>query len=238
MTKKLRRAREILYSTTPYQLWGKGDVIEFSELCDDRLSSIYRGLDPKVYRRVSGKSNVSEIMAEYPDADDKKMNCLFVKRYNGETIRRYPWTDRITKKVSSKDAKIKNMLRHPASHQVRAFKVEAIKFFGAVCYQCGSKSDILEVDHMFPPMTNVIGSWLDERGFPETVNRGNGIAFLNECEERDWQKYHAEKCTFQLLCPQCNSKKSDNITISGMTLAALMDELFSVPKHSIYKRYE
>jgi len=91
---------------------------------------------------------------------------------------------------------------------------------------------------MFPPMTYLIGSWLDENGFPETTNRGKGTAFLNEKDEQQWQKYHSEKCTLQLLCPQCNSKKSSNITVTGMTLASLMGELFSVPDHSIYRRYE
>jgi len=239
LKRNLDRAREILYSTKPYKLWCEEDVSEFSALCRDDLIAIYRGLDPKTYGRSVGKNTFSDVMEEYPDITDDKMNCLFVKKVNGEVVRRYRWKDIISGKVSNQDAKIKKLLRETISHQKLAFKQESIEGFGPVCYQCGCTTDDLHVDHMFPPLSHLIGSWLDENGPPRTQSseHGGGCVFSIDDEERSWQIYHAEKCTLQMLCSQCNVRKSDNITIAGMTLSALLEELFSVPKNHTYKRY-
>lgn len=240
MKDKLGRAKAIIYRNKPYKLWSDSDVSEFSDLCGDDLVSIYRGLDPKVYARSEGKTNVAEILQEYPDVDDKRMNCLFVKKVGGEIERRYKWKGIITGKIANKESRIKKMMRDTVSHQLRAFKQESIQGFGSTCYQCGCETNDLHVDHMFPPISHMIGSWIDENGFPETKESvlGGGCVFAHEDDERSWQENHAEICTLQMLCSQCNIRKSDKITITGMTLSALMQDLFSVPSASIYKRYE
>jgi hypothetical protein len=242
-TKKqlLSKAREIIWRYDAHELWNDDDLKSFSDLTGEPLSGAYRSGDPSVYpelRDCKDRASRAEASNQRP-IPDEKMNCLFVLHLDGTAEPRYKWTNKVTRSNDTHDKMIKELLRKTISHQIRSYRENIEENIGMVCFSCGCKSGDFHVDHTYPPFRHIVFEWLDEHGAVETIKGHNGRIFANECDERSWQEYHAERALLQMLCGKCNIRKSDNITITGISLSTLASGsgCFSVPENEVYKRY-
>jgi len=239
---KIERAREIIDTYGLYQKFSDEHVYEMSTLTGVDLENICRIRNTK-----TGK-------------DDR----FLVVRLRGEPENYvgFSWSKRIKGKHGDKSHRLREVLRNTVWHHLSDFKENSEQ---QECFFCGSSSDDLHVDHCWPTFDWIVKEWIERNNYPELVKSktGCGHVFLNEEEEKSWQKHHYNSSSFQILCSKCNIRKSDNDSlvmgalwiisqisrmgvqsypVGGMA-ESLIDALLGIgsqlePVGPIYRRYE
>lgn len=193
---KLERARKIIDCYGLSERFSKDHVEEIGVLTGTSLENICRVKNPK-----TGK-------------DDRFLAVRFVG--DDENHIGFSWNKRISGKHGDQDYRAKEVFRKTISHQLFSFKVDALD----ECYFCGASSDDLHVDHCWPPFSMAMEGWIEKNGMPELVKQkdGCGHAFKNEFDERSWQSHHYNNQSLQMLCSKCNLRKSNNQSLTMMSL--------------------
>lgn len=199
---KIERAREIIDTYGLSEKFSDEHVYELSTLTGVDLENVCKIKNPKT----------------------KKDDRFLVVRLKGEPENYigFSWAKRIRGKHGDKNYRLREVLRNTVWHHLSNFKEHSEK----ECFFCGCSDDDLHVDHSYPTFDSVVKEWIEKNNYPEIVksNTGCGYIFLNEEEEKSWQKHHYNSCSFQILCSKCNIRKSDNesIVMGALWIISLM----------------
>lgn len=125
----------------------------------------------------------------------------------------FSWKKCSNARFDTDDAKLSRAMRNSISDGVIKFKRES----ELVCCNCNVRSlqySEYECDHKYPPFSQLKADFMVGRTAPkEFVD----VEFMKRFREEDknfeseWRDYHNFHATYQILCKNCNGKKSNNV---------------------------
>lgn len=125
------------------------------------------------------------------------------------------WVSCITRRSMDND-NLKSSMRDIIQNDIDEYRREN----GGLHYVCGkcgsSKSESIQVDHIIPFATLYAdfmksNIYMIPSEFVQNKQRFNRTMFAQTDSDfvKSWRNYHKKNATFQLLCNQCNGKKSN-----------------------------
>jgi 5-methylcytosine-specific restriction endonuclease McrA len=188
MTKKARmeRAREIIDRNEFGVPFDDADLNDFSYVTGCTLRYACRRIDPNY---ATNERHV-EVLA-----------------YDWEEPRGWSWRKAIQIGQIDIDrhmkARLTQAMRASVAEQIIDYAVNAEK----CCDSCAT-TESLTVDHVWPPFSHLMSSYIDVNGVPKIEeDNGSGFKFSEYAEEKRWRDYHQSAAKLGILCRSCNSKK-------------------------------